>query len=72
MTAGMRRPAQLSRTRCPLSRGAVASRRSETKRVTGTVGSRAAGWASDVEMMSRGRVGTAAGEDFEAGVTARP
>ena len=53
-----------------MSREMVANRRieSESRRVTGVVGSRVNNWASAVEM-SRRSAGTAAGEEIAAGVT---
>ena len=57
--------------RSAMSRERVAKRRSESNRVTGTVGRRVASWASGVETR-RWRAGTAAGEDIVARVTMRP
>ena len=57
--------------RSAMSRELVAKRRSESNRVTGTVGSRVASWASGVETR-RWRAGTAAGEDIVAGMMIRP
>ena len=55
----------------PIAMSMVLKRRSDSNRVAGTVGSRAASRSSGVEM-SRCRAGAAAGVEITAGVTMRP